>query len=179
MIIKQQFTITYEREIDSDTGEILKTIIVSSSDVKPEKKKKTLVKDTDTEPKAYLEDNKLRLNSLAIDLLRVKAGDRIDVQYTDIYPVIGLSESFGNPEGGTKLTKSNTLSFRGKKFEVLSKFGTEFKVVKSDNRFILDNGSDVKVAKEPAGDENVNTDDVDFNLDDFLDDEVKSSMFQL
>lgn len=175
-IIKQQFTITYEREVDTDTGEILKTTIISSSDVKPEKKVK---KDTDTEPKVYLEDNKLKLNSLAIELLNVNPGDRLDVQYTEQYPVIGTSESFGNPSGGTKLTKSNTLSFRGKKCEVLQKYGTEFKVINSNDQFILDSGK--KIEQELKGDDNVNPDNLDFNLDDFLEDstEVKSSIFQL
>ena len=173
-IIKQQFTITYERSVDTDTGEILKTEIVKTSDTK--KAVKTPIKDSDTEAKVYLEDNKLRLNSLAVELLGVSPDDRLDVQYTNTYPVIGKSESFGNPEGGTKLTKSYTLSFRGKKSETLQKFGTEFKVVESEGRFILDSG---KPVEELKGDENVNIDDLD--LEAFLDDsnEVKASLFQL
>lgn len=177
-IIKQQFTITYEREVDTDTGEIIKTTIIGSSDVKSEKKK-VIKKDQDTEAKVYLEDNKLKLNSLAVEMLNVDPGDRIDIQYSDTYPIIGKSESFGNPEGGTKLTKSYTVSFRGKKSEVLQKFGTEFKVIDSNGRFILDNGNEI--IQEPIKDENINTEDIDLNLDDFLDDakEVKSSIFKL
>lgn len=177
-IIKQQFTITYEREVDVDSGEIIKTTIISSSDIKPEKKN-VVKKDQDIEAKVYLEDNKLRLNSLAVEMMNVDPGDRIDVQYSDTYPIIGKSESFGNPEGGTKLTKSYTISFRGKKSEVLQKFGTEFKVINSNGRFILDSGKEI--IQEPVKDENVNIEDIDLNLDDFLDDtkEVKSSIFQL
>ena len=171
-IIKQQFTITYERSVDTDTGEILKTEIVKTSDTK--KTVKTPVKDSDTEPKVYLEDNKLRLNSLAVELLGVNPDDRLDVQYTETYPVIGKSEVFGNPEGGTKLTKSYTLSFRGKRSETLQKFGTEFKVIESDGRFILDSG---KPVEELKGDENIDN----LDLEAFLDgsNEVKASMFQL
>ena len=116
-------------------------------------------------------------------MLGVNPGDRIDIQYTDTHPIIGKSESFGNPEGGTKLTKTCTLSFRGKKSEVLQKFGTEFKVVDCNGQFILDNGKEI--INEPKGDENVNIEDtdLDLNLDDFIDNadvkEVKSSMFQL
>lgn len=180
-IIKQQFTITYEREVDVDSGEIIKTTIISSSDIKSEKKK-VIKKDQDTEAKVYLEDNKLKLNSLAVEMLGVNPGDRIDIQYTDTHPIIGKSESFGNPEGGTKLTKTYTLSFRGKKSEVLQKFGTEFKVVDCNGQFILDNGKEI--INEPKGDENVNIEDtdLDLNLDDFIDNadvkEVTSSMFQ-
>ncbi len=181
-IIKQQFTITYEREVDVDTGEIIKTTIIGSSDIKPEKKK-SVKKDQDTEAKVYLEDNKLKLNSLAVEMLNVSPGDRIDIQYTDTHPIIGKSESFGNPEGGTKLTKTCTLSFRGKKSEVLQKFGTEFKIVDRNGQFILDNGKEI--TNDFNGDENVNVEDtdLDLNLDDFIDDtdakEVKSSIFQL
>ena len=179
-IIKQQFTITYEREVDTDTGEIIKTTIIGSSDIKSEKKK-SIKKDQDIEAKVYLEDNKLKLNSLAVEMLNVDPGDRIDIQYSDTYPIIGKSESFGNPEGGTKLTKSYTVSFRGKKSEVLQKFGTEFKVIDSNGRFILDSGKEV--IQEPIKDENVNIEDIDLNLDDLLDDtdakEVKSSIFKL
>ena len=179
-IIKQQFTITYEREIDVDSGEIIKTTIIGSSDIKPEKKK-SVKKDQDTEAKVYLEDNKLKLNSLAVEMLGVNPGDRIDIQYSDTYPIIGKSESFGNPDGGTKLTKSYTISFRGKKSEVLQKFGTEFKVIDSNGHFILDSGKEI--IQESIKDENVNVEDIDLNLDDFLDDadakEVKSSIFHL
>lgn len=179
-IIKQQFTITYEREIDVDSGEIIKTTIIGSSDIKPEKKK-SVKKDQDIEAKVYLEDNKLKLNSLAVEILKVNPGDRIDIQYSDTYPIIGKSESFGNPDGGTKLTKSYTISFRGKKSEVLQKFGTEFKVIDSNGHFILDSGKEI--IQEPIKDENVNVEDIDLNLDDFLDDtdakEVKSSIFSL
>lgn len=174
-IIKQQFTITYERTVNADTGEIIGTTIVSSSDTKPVKKK-TVKEDLDTEAKVYFEDGKLRLNALAVEMLNVTPGDRIDIQYTDDYPVIGLSESFGNPEGGTKLTKTYTLSFKGKKAELLQKYGTEFKVINSNGSFKLDGG---KVQESIQGDDIVNTDDIDLNLDDLLDDEVKSSMFQL
>lgn len=114
-------------------------------------------------------------------MLNVDPGDRIDIQYSDTYPIIGKSESFGNPEGGTKLTKSYTVSFRGKKSEVLQKFGTEFKVIDSNGRFILDSGKEV--IQEPIKDENVNIEDIDLNLNDLLDDtdakEVKSSIFKL
>ncbi len=179
--VKQQFTITYERTVDTDSGEILETTIIGSSDIKPEKKK-AVKKDNDVEAKVYLEDNKLKLNSLAVEILNVSPGDRIDVQYTDNYPIIGQSDSFGNPEGGTKLTKSYTLSFRGKKSEVLQKFGTEFKVIESNGRFILDSG--LEKPQELKGDENVNDeDDLDVNLEGLLDDadakEVNSSIFQL
>lgn len=177
--IKQQFTITYEREVNTETGEILNTKIISTSDATS---KKTPAKTTDTEAKVYLENNKLQFNTLAVELMGIKPGDRIDIQYSVNYPIIGLSETFGASTGGTKLTKSYTISFRGKKSEALVKHGTEFKVVPTvNNQFILDNGKEIE--PQPKGDENVNSNDIEFDLDSFLEDadntEVSSSMFQL
>lgn len=182
-IIKQQFTITYERSVDTETGEIIGTTIIGSSDVKAEKKK-VVKKDNDSEPKVYLLDNKLQLNSLAVETLNVEAGDRIDIQYTNDYPVIGVSETFGSADSGCKLTKSNTLSFRGKKSEALSKYGTEFtlKPLSTPGHFALDNGTLGEIKEDkPSKDESVNTDDIDLDLliDDADATEVSSSIFQL
>ena len=176
-IIKQQFTITYEREVDTNTGEIIKTTIIDSSDIKPVKKK-AIREDSDTEAKVYLECNKLKLNSLAIKMLNISPGDRIDVQYTNDYPVIGVAESFGNPEGGCKLSKTNTVSFRGKKAENLSNFGNEFTIKLIDGKFVLDSGNK---KEDPKVLEEINTDNIDIDLDSFLEDnsEITSSMFQL
>lgn len=170
-IIKQQFTITYEREVDTDTGEILKTTIVNSSDVK---KKSKVVEDNDPTPKVSLLDNKLQLNSAAMKMLEVEAGDRIDIQYKDDNPIIGASEFFGS--NGCKITKTNTVSFRGKKAEELSKYGDQFELQPFDGgRFLLKGNKEIE--KKPEGDENIEL-PTDLNLDDFLDD-TKASMFQL
>lgn len=170
-IIKQRFTITYEREIDMDTGDIVKTTIVDTSDTV------TNNMDADTEPKVYLEENKLRLNNLALDVLKIKAGDRIDVQYSNSKPLIGKSEAFGDESLGCKLTKTNTISFKGNKHEVLNMYGTEFvlRPTERQDQFVLDS------TIQPEKDENVNTEDIDIDLESLLEDdpEIRTSMFQL
>lgn len=170
-IIKQRFTITYEREIDTDTGEIVKTTVVDTSDTITDNM------DTDTEPKVYLEDSKLRLNSKALELLKVKAGDRIDVQYGNSNPLIGSSAAFGDDSAGCKLTKTNTIPFKGNKREVLAMYGTEFfiKPSEKDGQFVL--ASTI----QPEEDENVSTEDIDIDLDSLFDGDQKisTSMFQL
>lgn len=182
-IVKHRFTIEYESSVNTETGEILETTIVgrTESKKKPVKKESN---DSDTEAKVYLEDNKLRLNSLAIELMGVNPGDRIDIQYAT-RPIIGISGTFGTPDSGCKLTKSGTVSFRGKKAETLAAHGTEFKLIPNDhNQFILDNGKEVPEEPELKGDENVqlcDESDLDFNIESLLDDttEVKASIFQL
>jgi hypothetical protein len=51
-------------------------------------------------------------------------------------PVIGTDTAFGT-KGGNKITKSNTVSFRGAANEKLSEFGTEFKLEPSEDSGIF------------------------------------------
>lgn len=76
-------------------------------------------------------ENKLMLSQEAVDILEASAGDRMAINYVQItnqetFPVIGKSEVFGDPNSGNKLTKSNTVSFRGIQRDMLSKYGTNF-----------------------------------------------------
>lgn len=183
-IIKQQFTITYEREVDTDTGEIIKTSIIKTSD----SPNKTSKKDTESEPKLYLEDNKCKLNAAAIILINVNAGDKLDINYEEgnngAIPIIGTESSFGS-KGGTKFTKSGTFSYRGVKNEQLAKYGSEFTLVAHPTKqglFVLT--SDNIDVDQLKGDENVNPENVDIDLDGLLEDntdvtEIDSNFFKL
>ena len=145
-IVKQQFTITYEREIDTDTGEIIKTSIVKTSDtpIKTSKKSKNSTKDESSEPELILESNKYVLNNAAITLMNVEPGCKLNIKYEKsgnlFIPVIGTDEVFGT-KGGNKLNKSNSVSYRGNANTELSKYGTVFKIkvhAKTANLFILE-----------------------------------------
>jgi len=181
--IKHQFTITYESEIDTDTGEILETKIVSKS--KPTVKK-SKVTDSETTPKLYLEDNKYRLNSAAAELLGVQPDDKIDIKYEQTknatFPIIGSDDCFGT-HSGNRLTKSLTVAFRGVKNEELSKFGNEFTIVAHPNKdglFVLSTG-EVMEKEELTGDDKIQLSDDD--LSDLIDDsdsqikEIDSNFF--
>lgn len=198
MIMKETFTIklTYEMSVDTDTGEILETKLISrevdNSDTKPIKKKsKKVVEDSDSEPKLYLEENKYRLNSKAVELLNLDGDSRLSIVYEqgtngDI-PVIGKDEDL-NVKGGNKVTQSNTVAYRGAKHDTLAKYGTEFTLVahpKNEKVFILTNDS-IKV-DQLKGDENVNikdNEDFDLDLNDLVDvddnvDVIDSNFFKL
>lgn len=80
-----------------------------------------------------LDDNKLKLSKSAQLLLGVIPNDRITVSYYTVspeetFPVIGKSELFTDSTGGNRLTKSNTVSFRGTQREILSEYGKFFKL---------------------------------------------------
>lgn len=108
---------------ESNMSRIVKTEIEG---VKPSKK---VIESN--EPQLLLDTNKYTLNPAAVALMKVAPDVRIDIKYQMIsgieYPVIGTEEAFGSG-GGNKLTKSLTVSYRGKANERLSKFGDTFTV---------------------------------------------------
>ena len=86
-------------------------------------------KDQDT---IVLEDNKLVLTQKLLDIINAEPGDRLLVSFKEengiYFPVIAKSEVFADPESGNKLTKSLTLSYRGKQREQLLIYGTKFRL---------------------------------------------------
>ena len=88
-------------------------------------------------------DNKLVLSKEAVKALGGVAGDRIAVNYWTVdnettFPVIGKSECFGDSTGGNRLTKSNTVSFRGMQRDILLEYGSFFKLVRFNNYFKME-----------------------------------------
>lgn len=97
----------------------------------------------DAEPRLVLDSNKYTLNDAAIALMGIKVDERIDIKYQVVNgvetPIIGSESAFGSG-GGNKLTKSNTISYRGKANAKLATFGTDFIITKLpdyDNLFAL------------------------------------------
>ena len=88
-------------------------------------------------------DNKLVLSKEAVKALGGVAGDRIAVNYWTVdnettFPVIGKSECFGDSTGGNRLTKSNTVSFRGVQRDILLEYGSFFKLIRFNNYFKME-----------------------------------------
>jgi hypothetical protein len=76
-------------------------------------------------------ENKLIISPEALRLINATAGDRITVNYIQkskelTIPVIGKSEIFSDSDAGNKLTKSNTVSFKGKQRTILLEYGSVF-----------------------------------------------------
>ena len=88
-------------------------------------------------------DNKLVLSKEAVKALGGVAGDRITINYWTVdsettFPVIGKSECFGDSTGGNRLTKSNTVSFRGTQRNILLEYGSFFKLIRFNNYFKME-----------------------------------------
>ena len=88
-------------------------------------------------------DNKLVLSKEAVKALGGVAGDRIIINYWTVdsettFPVIGKSECFGDSISGNRLTKSNTVSFRGAQRDILLEYGSFFKLIRFNNYFKME-----------------------------------------
>ena len=134
-------------EVNETTGEIKyigkEEITVDSASTKASKsstKKSTSKVDDNPEPLITLEANKLVLTKGAVDMLKPCEDCRIDIKYKKkdkkLVPVIGTDAAFGT-KAGNKLTKTNTVSYRGAANDKLAAYGTVFKLVPTDEEGIF------------------------------------------
>lgn len=162
----QQFKVLFTYEQDDETGEV-KVINreVIKENLPKAKKTNTKKADENPEPELILGDNKYSLNTAATELLGVEADDRIDIKFEKRdkvrVPVIGSNTAFGT-QGGNRLTKSNTVSYRGKNHDTLEAYGTVFSFKETDKEGIFELVGDKPIPEEKE-DENVK----------ILDDEVE------
>lgn len=143
-----------EFDFDPETGDYtpISREIIEEGAATPKKAKSVMKDDGSTEPIVILEENKLVLNSKAVEVLGAEWEDRISViyqKYEDkLVPVIGKDEVFGC-KSGNKLTKSKTVSCRGKANTKLAEHGTEFKLIPLNNdTFIMDGGVDIPYVED-------------------------------
>jgi len=161
----QTFKVLFTYEQDDETGEVKVVNREVVNDDLPKAKKtssKTTKKtDEDPEPKVTLEDNKYSLNAAALTLLGVEADDRIDIKFEKRekgrVPVIGNNVYFGT-QGGNRLTKSGTVSYRGKNHDLLEEYGTVFTLKATDKEGIFEMIGDKPIPEEKK-DENVKIED--------------------
>ncbi len=125
--------ILFHYDINEQTGEI-KYIGKEEIKVDTASTKRSVNKSNtkvESEPIITLESNKLVLTQGAVDLLQICEDCRVDIKYKKknkkAVPIIGTDSAFGT-KGGNKLTKSNTVSYRGAANEKLSAYGTTFKL---------------------------------------------------
>ena len=141
-----KFYILMHYEVNETTGEIKyigkEEITVDSASTKASKsstKKSTSKVDDNPEPLITLEAKKLVLTQGAVDALNPCEDCRIDIKYKKkdkkSVPIIATDVTF-KTKGGNKLTKSNTVSYRGSANEKLSAYGTTFKLEPTEDEGI-------------------------------------------
>ena len=135
--------ILFHYNVDENTGEITfigKEEITVDTATSTKRQAKPVKVEANTEPLITLDSNKLVLTTGAVDMMKICPDCRVDIKYKKknkvSVPVIGTDEAFGT-KGGNKLTKTNTISFRGASNEKLSEFGTTFKLEPSEDKGIF------------------------------------------
>lgn len=167
----QTFKVLFTYEQDDETGEVkvVNREVINDGPTKAKKtnspKKSAKKTDENPNPELILEDNKYCLNAAAVELLGVEADDRLDIKFEKRdkvrVPVIGCNTAFGT-QGGNRLTKSNTVSYRGKNHDLLEEFGTVFSFRGTDKEGIF----------ELIGDKPIPTENEDENIK-IVDEEVE------
>lgn len=113
-------------------------------------------------------DNKLKLSKAAIDMLGASANEKITINYWTVdneltFPVIGKAEAFTDSDGGNRLTRSNTISYRGQQRDILLEYGSLFTLESFKDSIF-------KMNKVQVEDESLNTEKTDLqDLDNLQD----------
>lgn len=159
MIINLNLTLDYNPETGTCT--VVKTEQVKSS-------AKVVANNDTAEPQIILDANKYILNQAAANLMGVKWEDRLEIKYQKvqgvIYPVIGTDEAFGT-KTGNKLTKTLTVSCRGKANEMLARYGRTFTVSEMKGQ----TGLFVLIGDNPPVEEKIDEIEVKEDEDDIVD----------
>lgn len=176
--------ILFHYDVNETTGEITflgkEEITVDTAKKQLPKVNKVVVENE--EPLITLDSNKLVLTTGAVQMMNICADCRVDIKYKKrdrmSVPVIGTDEAFGT-KGGNKLTKTNTISFRGVANEKLSEYGTTFKIEPSEDEGIFyligdkmksiipDDTIDIQSELDIESLDNINLNDDDVNLESF------------
>ena len=157
--------IIFHYDVNEQTGEI---VYIGKEEITVDTKKTTVSKttskssskvDSNPDPIITLDPNKLILTQGAVDLLNICPDCRVDIKYKKkgkaTVPIIGTDAVFGT-KSGNKLTKSNTVSYRGSANEKLATYGTTFKLEPTDTEGIFYLVGDKEVSETKVPDEIIN-----------------------
>ena len=135
--------ILFHYNVDENTGEITfigKEEITVDTATSTKRQVKPVKVEANIEPLITLDSNKLVLTTGAVDMMKICPDCRVDIKYKKkdkvSVPVIGTDAAFGT-KGGNKLTKTNTISFRGSANEKLAEYGSVFKLEPSEDEGIF------------------------------------------
>lgn len=188
-IVKQTIVTEF---VDEETGEIIKDTREFKDDSikKPRassgsSSSKSSKIEENPNPILRLEENKYVLTTGAVEALGVEPGDTLDIKFQKfskkILPIIGASEVWGT-KAGNKLTKTNTVSCRGKVNDELSSYGTEFVLEPHPNKgglFILkgENTPEIVIETTPEPEEEEDFEVPDVEVEDPDSEEIGDDAF--
>lgn len=145
----------------SFTFDEITKVVSNISVTQTERTTTKVIRSTTGKATVEVTDNKLIISDPALALLGANPGDRISINYYQEskevkLPLISLSENFSDRLAGNKLTKSNTVSFRGNQRTILLEYGTVFELKEfkdSIYKLVPLNDSSSEIVKEELLDE--------------------------
>lgn len=178
--------ILFHYEVDETTGEIKFigkeeiTVDTAASEKKTTTRKSVTKVDNNPDPIITLDPNKLILTQGAVDLLQVCPDCRVDIKYkkkgNTTVPIIGTDSAFGT-KSGNKLTKTNTVSYRGAANDKLSTYGTVFTLEPTEDEGIFYLKGDKEPSETKVPDEIINIENDLEALDDINIEDIEISDF--
>lgn len=134
--MNKQVTVTFEFDVETQTVSKLACFVDGVESKKKTTTKATKVKEIVLEdnPIVTLEPTKLVFNNRLMSDMELKPEDRIIIKYEKfvgskkLVPVIGTDVSFDQEGAGNKVTKTNSVVYRGKANTVLAEHGSEFTI---------------------------------------------------
>lgn len=127
--------VTFQFDTDTDT---VSNVLCSVDGI--EKKKRTVKKKSDvieemaSQALVTREETKLVLNNKLVADMGIEYEDRIVIKWEKskdkktMFPIIGKDVSFDEEGSGNKVTKTNTIGYKGKQNLVLAEFGEVFTI---------------------------------------------------
>lgn len=127
----KQVIVTFNFDPETETVSDVKCSIDGvEKKKKTTKTKKDVVVELENEALINLETNKLVFNNKAAADLGITAGDRVVIKWIPegkkMVPIIGSDIAFDEEGSGNKVTKSNTVTYKGNANTILAEYGTEF-----------------------------------------------------
>lgn len=101
-----------------------------------------------TQAPIQLNTNSLHLQPEVLTALKAKVGDRLCIRFRNNTPILATATAMGEDNGGNLITKSNTVSCRGKTGETLATFGTEFSYELEDEGYLVLRRFNAETAKD-------------------------------
>ena len=126
-------TITFD--IETETGDVTNVKTQVEGEVKKRTtttRKKEVVKELEDTPIITREENRLVFNNRAMADMGLDETCRVAIKYekegSKLIPIIGTDLAFSEKGSGNKMTKSQTISYKGNQNVVLAEFGSEFTI---------------------------------------------------
>lgn len=132
-ILRQKLITIFDFNTETGEMEIVEQSLTSEIATKKEKTIDIKLPEDPTAAIVTLTGNTLKLSLQAVELLKAKPGDKIEVLFDkDQKPFIKVSEA------GNVLGKNNSISYRGKQKESLAALGTSFSLLFNNGVYYLE-----------------------------------------